>query len=109
MGAQFPAEYRGDIFAAFHGSWNRAKRTGYKIVRVLLKNGQPTGEYEDFLSGLVVSDRNRLGPVGVGVAQDGSLLASEDGNGAIWRASLPRPVNARSTGWRARSWSQCTG
>jgi glucose/arabinose dehydrogenase len=87
-GAQFPTEYRGDVFAAFHGSWNRAKRTGYKVVRVLLKNGQPTGEYEDFLTGLVISDRTVWArPVGVAVARDGSLLVSEDGNGTIWRVS----------------------
>ena len=87
-GAQFPAEYRGDIFAAFHGSWNRTRRTGYKVVRVLLKNGQPTGEYEDFLTGFVVDDRRVWGrPVGVAVARDGALLVSEDGNGTIWRVS----------------------
>src|SRR5216684_4093169 len=86
--SQFPAEYRGDIFAAFHGSWNRTKRTGYKIVRVLLKNGQPTGEYEDFLTGFVISDRTVWArPVGVAVARDGALLVSEDGNGTIWRVS----------------------
>jgi len=86
--AQFPAEYRGDIFAAFHGSWNRTKRTGYKVVRVLLRKGQPTGEYEDFVTGFVISDRNVWGrPVGVAVARDGALLVSEDGNGTIWRIS----------------------
>jgi len=85
---QFPAEYRGDIFAAFHGSWNRSRRTGYKVVRVLLKNGQPTGEYEDFLTGFVVNDSTVWArPVGVAVAQDGSLLVSEDGNGSIWRVT----------------------
>jgi glucose/arabinose dehydrogenase len=87
-GGQFPGEYRGDIFAAFHGSWNRAKRTGYKVVRVFLRNGQPTGEYEDFLTGFVINDRSVWGrPVGVAIAQDGSLLVSEDGNGTIWRVS----------------------
>ncbi len=87
-GAQFPTDYHGDIFAAFHGSWNRNKRTGYKVVRVLLKNGQPTGEYEDFLTGFVISDRNVWArPVGVAIAQDGALLVSEDGNGTIWRIS----------------------
>src|SRR6516225_8871518 len=85
---QFPAEYRGDIFAAFHGSWNRSRRTGYKVVRVLLKKSQPTGEYEDFLTGFVINDRNVWArPVGVAVAPDGSLLISEDGNGSIWRVS----------------------
>jgi glucose/arabinose dehydrogenase len=87
-GGQFPAEYRGDIFAAFHGSWNRSRRTGYKVVRVLLKNGEPTGEYEDFLTGFVMNDSTVWArPVGVAVAQDGSLLVSEDGNGSIWRVS----------------------
>ena len=85
---QFPAEYRGDAFVALHGSWNRAKRTGYKVVRILLKDGMPTGEYEDFLTGFVVDDRRVWGrPVGVAVAQDGALLVSDDGNGTIWRVS----------------------
>jgi hypothetical protein len=87
-GPQFPTDYHGDIFTAFHGSWNRTKRTGYKVVRVLLKNGQPTGEYEDFLTGFVINDRNVWArPAGVAVAQDGSLLVSEDGSGTIWRIS----------------------
>ena len=91
-GAQFPAEYRGDAFAAFHGSWNRAKRTGYKVVRILLKDGQPTGEYEDFLTGFVVGDSRVWGrPVGVAVARDGAFLVSEDGNGTIWRVSYRGP------------------
>jgi hypothetical protein len=90
-GGRFPAEYRGDIFAAFHGSWNRSRRTGYKVVRVMLKNGQPTGEYEDFLTGFVLDDRSVWGrPVGVAVAPDSSLLVSEDGNGSIWRVSYRR-------------------
>src|SRR5713226_776506 len=84
--AQFPAEYRGSIFAAEHGSWNRSSRTGYKVVRVMMQNGAPTGEYVDFMTGFVVSDKNVWGrPVGVAVARDGSLLVTEDGNGSIWR------------------------
>lgn len=86
--AAFPAEYRGDIFAAFHGSWNRSTRTGYKVVRVRLEDGVPTGEYDDFLTGFVSSDRTVWGrPVGVAVAHDGALLVSEDGNGTIWRVA----------------------
>ena len=88
-GHMFPAEYRGDGFAALHGSWNRAKRTGYKVVRVLQRNGVPTGEYEDFLVGFVANDESVWGrPVGVAVAHDGALLVSEDGNGTIWRVSV---------------------
>jgi glucose/arabinose dehydrogenase len=87
-GGQFPQEYFGDAFAAEHGSWNRAKRTGYKVVRVKQKDGVPTGEYEDFLTGFVVNDESVWGrPVGVAFMKDGSLLVSEDGNGTIWRVS----------------------
>jgi glucose/arabinose dehydrogenase len=87
-GSNFPAEYRGDVFAAEHGSWNRAKRTGYKIIRIRLKEGVPTGEYEDFVTGFVLNDNDVWGrPVGVAVAHDGALLISEDGNGTIWRVS----------------------
>jgi glucose/arabinose dehydrogenase len=83
---QFPSEYRGDAFAAEHGSWNRAKRTGYKVVRVRLKDGVPSGEYEDFMTGFVVDDNSVWArPVGIAVAHDGALLVSEDGNGTIWR------------------------
>jgi len=86
--AAFPSEYRGDVFAAFHGSWNRSTRTGYKVVRVHVKNGVPTGEYEDFLTGFVVDAHNVWGrPVGVAVAHDGALLVTDDGNGTLWRIS----------------------
>jgi glucose/arabinose dehydrogenase len=87
-GGAFPAEYRGDGFAAEHGSWNRSKRTGYKVVRIRLKDGIPTGVYEDFVTGFVINDSEVWGrPVGVAVAHDGALLVSEDGNGTIWRIS----------------------
>ena len=89
-GDQFPAEYKGDIFAAFHGSWNRKKRTGYKIVRVPFDHstGKALGEYEDFVTGFVTPDGKVWGrPVGITVSNDGSLLFSEDGNGTIWRVS----------------------
>jgi glucose/arabinose dehydrogenase len=87
-GSNFPSEYRGDAFAAEHGSWNRAKRTGYKVIRIKLKDGVPTGEYQDFVTGFVIADNEVWGrPVGVTVAHDGALLVSEDGNGTIWRIS----------------------
>jgi hypothetical protein len=83
---QFPAEYRGNIFAAEHGSWNRSKRTGYKIIRVPMHDGAPTGEYEDFATGFVINDSEVWGrPVGVAVDKDGALLVSEDASGTIWR------------------------
>jgi glucose/arabinose dehydrogenase len=89
-GTQFPSEYKGDIFAAFHGSWNRARRTGYKIVRVPIDKatGKARGDYEDFVTGFVTPDGNVWGrPVGITVAKDGSLLFSEDANNTIWRVS----------------------
>ena len=87
-GNVFPSDYSGDAFVAEHGSWNRSKRTGYKVIRIRLKDGVPTGEYEDFVTGFVVNDSEVWGrPVGVTVAHDGALLISEDGNGTIWRVT----------------------
>ena len=86
--AAFPADYNGDAFVALHGSWNRSSRTGYKVVRVRVNHGVPTGEYDDFLTGFVVDNRSVWGrPVGVAVAHDGALLVTEDGNGTLWRVS----------------------
>jgi glucose/arabinose dehydrogenase len=86
-GQQFPAEYRGDVFAAQHGSWNRAVRTGYNVIRVpLAGKDKPTGEYQDFLTGFVTADGQVWGrPVGVTTAADGSLLVTDDGSKSIWR------------------------
>ncbi len=82
----FPAEYRGEIFAAFHGSWNRTGRTGSKVVRVHMKDGKATGDYEDFVTGFVVDDGKVWGrPVGVTVAHDGALLMTDDAKGTLWR------------------------
>lgn len=85
---QFPAEYAGNIFAAEHGSWNKAVRTGYEVIRVPLKNGHASGEYEDFVTGFVTPDGQVWGrPAGIAVAKDGSLMVSEDGSNSIWRIS----------------------
>jgi glucose/arabinose dehydrogenase len=92
-GDRFPSEYKNDIFAAFHGSWNRMKRTGYKVVRVPFdkSTGKARGEYEDFVTGFVTPDGKVWGrPVGITVAKDGSLLISEDGDKTIWRVSFGR-------------------
>lgn len=87
-GKQFPAAYGNDLFVALHGSWNRSRRTGYKVIRIPLRDGKPTGEYEDFLTGFVTPEGDVWArPVGVGVAPDGSLLVSEDAGGTVWRIS----------------------
>jgi glucose/arabinose dehydrogenase len=87
QGTMFP-ELVGSPIVTLHGSWNRGKRTGYKVVRLIMDGGQPTGAYEDLLTGFVISDGDVWGrPVGVAVAPDGSILVSEDGNDTIWRIS----------------------
>ena len=84
----FPAEYRGDLFAAEHGSWNRSNRTGYELIRVPIVDGHATGEFQDFMTGFVLPDGNVWGrPVAVAVAPDGALLVTDDGSQSIWRVS----------------------
>jgi len=89
QGKQFPAEYSGELFASEHGSWNKAVRVGYEVIRVPLhQTGHASGEYEDFLTGFVLPDGGVWGrPVGITVAPDGSLLVSDDGSNSIWRVS----------------------
>ena len=87
-GAQFPAQYKGDGFACEHGSWNRAQRSGYEVIRLPMKNGHATGEYEDFLTGFTFGDGSVWGrPVGIATAKDGSLFISDDGSRSIWHVS----------------------
>ena len=87
-GTMFPEEYRGDAFVAFHGSWNRSKRTGYKVVRVKFKDGRPVGGYDDFCVGWMLGEdvKEVWGrPVGLLVQADGSLLVVDDGANCVWR------------------------
>jgi glucose/arabinose dehydrogenase len=87
-GKMFPPEYSGYAFAAEHGSWNRAKRTGYKIICVPVHNGKATGEYMDFVTGFVTPNGEVWGrPVGVTVAQDGALIFTDDGSDSVWRVT----------------------
>ena len=87
-GNDFPEEFGdGGAFAAEHGSWNRAQRTGYEVVFIPMRDGHATGEYEDFLTGFTVGngDGDVWGrPVGVAVAPDGSLFVTDDGSNSIW-------------------------
>ena len=89
QGDKFPAEYKGDIFASEHGSWNKSVRVGYEVIRIPLhQTGHASGEYEDFLTGFVLPDGRVWGrPVGMTEAQDGSLLVSDDASNTIWRVS----------------------
>ena len=83
----FPADYRGDLLVAFHGSWNRSTPTGAKVVRIHVANGKPAS-IEDFVTGWQHSNGSRWGrPVDVLVAADGSVLVSDDDAGAIYRVS----------------------
>jgi glucose/arabinose dehydrogenase len=90
----FPKEYRGDAFVALHGSWNREKLTGFKIIRVRFKNGKLAGNsYEDFVSGWLPDENSNEvwgRPVGLLVAADGSLLITDDGADKVWRVSYGR-------------------
>ena len=91
-GNQFPKEYQGQIFAAEHGSWNRAVRAGYDVVFVPLdKKGRATGEFMDFLTGFVLPNGDCWGrPVGVATAQDGALMVTDDASNSIWRVTYSK-------------------
>lgn len=96
-GGNFPKEFSGDAFLAFHGSWNRSAKTGYKVVRVDFQNGKPRA-VSDFLTGYLKSDDSAWGrPVDVQIAPDGALLVSDDAGGKIWRVSYAgTPKTAKS-------------
>jgi glucose/arabinose dehydrogenase len=90
-GTQFPAEYKGSLFVAMKGSWNRSEPTGYKVVRVPFKDGRPEGYYENFSTGFWASGERRAEvwgrPAALAVMKDGSLLVADDTGGTIWRIS----------------------
>ena len=87
-GTQFPERYRGSAFAAEHGSWNRVRRTGYKVIQVPMKDGHATGEYVDFMTGFVTPQGNVWGrPVAVAQARDGSLYVTDDAGECVWHVT----------------------
>jgi len=93
-GRMFPEEYRGDAFVAMHGSWNRTRRTGYKIARLSFRGGKPAGGYDDFVTGWALGEARREvwgRPVGLLLLPDGSLLVTDDGANKIWRISYRAP------------------
>ena len=85
-GSMFPSEYRGQIFIAEHGSWNRSRKVGYRVTLVTLKNGRPVS-YAPFAQGWLQGERNWGRPVDVLVMPDGAMLVSDDLAGAIYRIS----------------------
>ena len=85
---EFPSSFAGGAFAAEHGSWNRANRAGYNVIFIPMKDGHATGEYDDFLTGFVTPDGQVWGrPVGVTVANDGSLFVTDDGSRSVWHVT----------------------
>ncbi|NIJ53430.1 PQQ-dependent sugar dehydrogenase [Dyadobacter arcticus] len=85
---QFPAKYQNGAFIGQHGSWNRSKISGYKVVFVPFKNGKPAGKPEDFLTGFIESESKVYGrPVGITVMDDGSMLVNDDSGNTIWRVT----------------------
>jgi glucose/arabinose dehydrogenase len=89
-GKTFPASYHNGAFIGQHGSWNRSKFAGYKVVFVPFSNGKPSGPPQDFLTGFIANEENNevFGrPVGIAVLPDGSLLVADDSSSILWRIS----------------------
>lgn len=96
-GANFPAEYKNDVFVSLHGSWNAGQPTGYKVVRIHFQDGKPVGGYENFITGFWDgaggggTPQKVMGrPAGLAVAGDGSLLIADDVANVIWRVTYRR-------------------
>lgn len=83
-GTLFPEDYRGSIFIAEHGSWNRSKKIGYRISIVHLEDGWPA-RYETFAEGWLKKQRSLGRPVDILMLADGSLIVSDDANGKLYR------------------------
>ncbi|GAA4341521.1 sorbosone dehydrogenase family protein [Mucilaginibacter gynuensis] len=89
-GDKFPAKYKGGAFIGQHGSWNRSKLVGYKVIYAPFANGKPTGKTEDFLTGFIANlEKNEVygRPVDVAVLKDGSILVSDDASNRLWRVA----------------------
>jgi hypothetical protein len=84
-GTAFPPQYRNNIFVAEHGSWNRSRKIGYRIARVVVEDGRAV-KHEIFAEGWLGADQSVWGrPVDVEVLPDGSLIVSDDYAGVIYR------------------------
>jgi glucose/arabinose dehydrogenase len=112
-GDMFPGAYRRDLFVALHGSWNRNRRTGYKVVRVHFgADGRALGSYEDFLTGWSDSPDAREvwgRPVGLAQLRDGSLLVLDDGGDRIWRVTYDPASRVVAHGKLPAAWARVKG
>ena len=92
------AQTRLELLAAQHGSWNRDRRTGYKIISVPIHDGKAAGEYDDFMTGFVTESGEVWGrPVGVTVDSEGALIVSDDGANCLWRVRYVSGSSAKSS------------
>ena len=89
-GKMFPADYKNNIFIAEHGSWNRTKKTGYNVSRVVIDGSGKVVKYETFAEGFLQGETFWGRPADVQVMPDGSLLVSDDVAGAIYRIAYKR-------------------
>ena len=96
-----PRQFEGDAFAAEHGSWNRANRAGYEVIRIPMHNGKADGSYQDFLTGFVTPTGEVWGrPVGVTIAKDGSMFVSDDGSRSVWHITYEGAANNKTASSR---------
>ena len=92
-GSSFPAEWRGGAFIGQHGSWNREEFSGYKVIYVPFKNGSPSGQPRDFLTGFMPNPKTKVAygrPVGVAFDAAGGLLVADDAGDVVWRVEAIR-------------------
>lgn len=87
-GKNFPQHYQNGVFVGQHGSWNRSRFSGYKVIFIAFKDGKPSGKSEDFLTGFVADgEKSKVygRPVGVVVLQNGNLLVADDASNTLWQ------------------------
>ena len=88
QGNTLPAAFANGMFIGQHGSWNRQPHSGYKVIFVPFKHGQPSGLPLDVLTGFLSGDGKAFGrPVGVALDQHGALLVADDVGNIVWRVS----------------------
>jgi glucose/arabinose dehydrogenase len=87
-GSNLPQTYRGGAFVGEHGSWNRDKLNGYKVIFVPFSDGKPNGMPQDVVTGFLNSDNQARGrPVGLALDKAGALLVADDVGNTVWRVT----------------------